>query len=187
MRVRRRAQSEEPASWTQLVARARRKLRDEGLEPCPESEVDLEAFAERLGQARGLTIRLLPVELGASARELCGLCTVPRPGVAVVFYAHAASELARRHNIAHELGHLFFDHQAHSARFRPSFSTVLSDSQQRLSAWMGNDPSYGAHDEAEADALGAALLGYGPGRRSHRWVATAEVRAAAARLESAFT
>lgn len=94
IRARRRAQSEEPASWTELVARARRKLRDEGLDPCPASEVDLEAFAERLGQTRGLTIRLLPVELGAAARELCGLCAVPRPGVAVVFYAHAASKLS---------------------------------------------------------------------------------------------
>ncbi|MBN9739448.1 MULTISPECIES: hypothetical protein [unclassified Pseudonocardia] len=177
----------EPESWTVLVERARQNLAREGLEPCPDDDVDLEAFAARLGQVRGLTIRMLAVELGAAARELCGLCVRPYPQVAVVYYAHAASELSRRHNIAHELGHLFYDHTAQAPQHRPSLTRALTNSQDRITAWMGSDPSYTAHDEAEADALGAALLGYGPSRRAHRWVASAEVRAAAARFEAAFT
>lgn len=179
--------STEPESWTVLVERARHHLAEEGLEPCPDDDVDLEAFATRLGEARGITIHLLAVELGAAARELCGICTRPYSNVAVVYYAHAASELSRRHNIAHELGHLFYDHTAQAPQYRPSLTRALSNSQDRITAWMGNDPSYTARDEAEADALGAALLGYGPSRRAHRWVASAEVRAAASRFEAAFT
>lgn len=177
--------AEPTTSWAQLVERARATLELEALRP-PPGEVDLEDFAARLGAARGLTIHLYPVDLGAAAREMCGLCLV-NEGSAHVFYAGAASDLSRRHNLAHELGHLLFGHRAKAPVYRPSLTTSLTTSQQRMAAWMGTDPTYGARDEAEADALGAALLGNGPGRRSHRWMATGEVRAAARQFASAFT
>lgn len=172
--------------WSDLVDRARAAVREEGLQSV--GQFDIDEFTRRLGASRGMAIRLVPVELGSTAQELCGLC-VRRGDTAIVYYSNSGNELYRLHNIVHELGHLLFGHRTVAPLERPSLQRSLTTSQHRATQWLaGNaDPLYDAFAEAEADALGAALLGDMPGPAVHTWLATATVRDAAARLEAAIS
>ncbi|RZT75487.1 uncharacterized protein DUF955 [Pseudonocardia sediminis] len=170
--------------WATLVEQAREAVRAENLQPpgC----FDVDDFTRRLGASREISIRLIPVDLGSTTQELCGLC-VRQGNTALVYYTNAAGELARLHNIVHELGHLLFNHRSVGPLERPAIQRSLTASPQRATQWLTRnaDPTYDAFAEAQADALGAALLGDAPRPAVHAWLATAAVRDAAARLEAA--
>ncbi|NIB32601.1 diguanylate cyclase [Pseudonocardia sp. MCCB 268] len=106
-----------PTSWSELVEPGSRCPQAEGLEPAQGEVVDLVDFARRLVEARSIQIRLLP---GRPQRRV-GSCAGCACRSTLASSTSTTRPQGRRrplnHNIAHELGHIVFGHQA---RRRPS-------------------------------------------------------------------
>ncbi|WP_211359958.1 ImmA/IrrE family metallo-endopeptidase [Actinocorallia herbida] len=121
------------------------------------SPFDMDEFLSRFQRWRGRAIRLEPMPVGGSADGLPYGMLISAAGVDVVFYMPGSTPLHREHIIAHELGHLLFDHASDLAAAdlqRVLFPDLDPETVERAL----KRASYTTRKEREAEAFASAFL-----------------------------
>lgn len=116
---------------------------------------DVRALCDRIGQARGRPIHLLPLALPTGSP--CGLW-LSTSSAEYVVYEERTSPLHREHIVLHELGHLLCDHEAAPVLGEDVSRLLLPNLDPRMVARVLGRTHYTAEEEQEAEMIASMIL-----------------------------
>lgn len=141
------------ATEPDLRWRCERRL--DGLDVPDPFELDL--FVERLAEARGRPLVLVPYRF-AAADAPCGLW-VPLPEADVIFVEEAVGGAQRDNIVAHEIGHLLAKHEADPALVREYRARLFPSLNPSVVDRVLGRTMYTSEHEREAEVFAWLLLG----------------------------